>query len=97
MHLGRSTFALAGDVASLGLSAATTVAGGSALKSILGAASTAVQGTSQAYNNDFFAQEATEVLVSEMDSAHTAAEASIINNLKTQNVTDYPLGWRRSS
>lgn len=95
VHLGRAGISLAGDVASLGLSAATTVAGGSALKSILGAAGTAVQGSNQAYNNDFFAEKATEVLVTEMDSAHAAAETAIIDNLKTQDVTTYPFGLAR--
>jgi len=95
VHLGRSGIQLAGDVASLGISAATTVAGGSALKSILGAAGTAIQGTNQAYSNDFYAQKATEVLVSAMDSAHTTKETEIINNLKTQTAEEYPFGLAR--
>jgi hypothetical protein len=81
VHVYRAGINTVTDAASLGLTAAVTVVGGSALKSILGAADTALKGTTQSYNNNFYEQKATEILVNSMDAIRTAKETEIIKNL----------------
>jgi hypothetical protein len=91
LHVGRAAIETVGDAASLGITAAITVVGGTALKSILGAADTALKGTMQSYSNNFYEEKATEILISSMDSIRTTQETQIVKNLDLP-VTTYPFG-----
>lgn len=89
LHTGRAGIQTAGDAASLGLSAAATVAGGSALKAILAAADTGLKGVTKSYDTNFFAQQTTEILVTRMDALHQAKKTDIRTKMAGLDVTKY--------
>jgi hypothetical protein len=75
----------------LGLTAAATVVGATDIKDILTATSTAFQGTQVSFDKNFFAQQTTQALVSQMRASRKAIQAQIIQGLTTKDVTTYPL------
>jgi hypothetical protein len=80
-----------GDAAQLGLTAAATVVGASAVKDILSATSTALQGARLSYDKNFFEQKTTESLISEMRASRKTLQAQMLLSLSTRDVNGYPL------
>ncbi len=81
---------LAADIASLGLTAAATAAGGNEVKTILSAIATGVVGANTALDKDAFQNNTVQALELEMRSLRSGMEAKLNTGMK-QSVTDYPL------
>jgi len=88
---GRAAFQTGSDAAQLGLTAAATIVGASAVKDILTATSTALQGTSLSIDKNFYEQKTTESLVSQMRASRKALQAQILLSLSSRDVISYPL------
>ncbi len=87
----RAGYETAGAAANLGLTAAATVVGATDIKDILTATSTAFQGTQVSFDKNFFAQQTTQALVSQMRASRKTLQAQIIQSLTTKDVISYPL------
>jgi hypothetical protein len=88
---GRAGYQTAGAAANLGLTAAATVVGAADIKAILAATSTAFQGTQLSFDKNFFAQQTTQALVSQMRASRKTLQAQIIQSLTTKDAVSYPL------
>lgn len=87
----RAGYETAGAATNLGLTAAATVVGATNIKDILTATSTAFQGTQVSFDKNFFAQQTTQALVSQMRASRKVLQAQIIQGLTTKDVISYPL------
>ncbi len=87
----RAGYQTSGDAAQLGLTAAATVVGASGIKDILSATATALQGTRLSFDKNFFEQQTTEALVSQMRAARKTLQAQILLSLSTRDVNNYPV------
>lgn len=81
----------AGDAAQLGLTAAATVIGGSDIKAILAATSTAFQGARISFDKNFFEQKTTEALISQMRASRKTLKTQLLSSLSTRDVASYPI------
>jgi hypothetical protein len=79
-----------GDLALLGLTAATTVTHGAALKTALAAVSTAVAGARTAVDKDILVSQTIQVLQSQMEASRLAIRNRILANLALP-IAAYPL------
>jgi hypothetical protein len=87
----RAGYETAGAAANLGLTAAATLVGAADIKAILAATSTAFQGTQLSFDKNFFAQQTTQALVSQMRASRKTLQAQIIQSLTTKDAVSYPL------
>jgi hypothetical protein len=81
----------AGDAAQLGVTAAATVVGATAVKDILTATATALQGTTISFDKNFFEQKTTEALISQMRATRKTQQAQMLLSLANRDVVSYPL------
>jgi hypothetical protein len=91
MSTRRAGIQTAGDAANLGLTAAATVVGAAAVKDILTATSTALQGTRLSYDKNYFEQKTTESLISQMRASRKTLQAQMLLSLAGRDVASYPL------
>lgn len=82
LYVGRSSIGFTGDLASLGLTAASTIVGDKDLKTILSGTATAVTGSSASFDKRFFQDQAIGALLTTMNASRLAVEATITANLK---------------
>jgi hypothetical protein len=87
----RAGYDTAGAAANLGLTAAATVVGATDVKEILTATSTAFQGTQISFDKNFFAQQTTQALISQMRASRKTLQAQVIQSLTTKDAISYPL------
>jgi ABC-type phosphate transport system auxiliary subunit len=76
-----------GDLALLGLTAATTLSHGEALKTTLAAVSTAVAGARTAVDKDILVSQTIQVLQSQMEASRLAIKNRILANLLLNTAT----------
>lgn len=91
MSMRRAGVQTAGDAANLGLTAAATIVGASAVKDILTATSTALQGTRLSYDKNYFEQKTTESLISQMRASRKTLQAQMLLSAANRDVASYPL------
>jgi hypothetical protein len=82
LFVGRSSIGFAGDLSTLGLTAAGAVVGGEDVKSILSATATAVTGANSSFEKRFFQEQAVEALLTTMDASRLAVLETLETNLK---------------
>lgn len=83
-------FAVTGDVLTLGLGAAGTIAANKATKTIFAALSTAISGTALSINKNYYAEQSFQILGIAMQIRRDKARASIEQKLQ-QPIASYPL------
>lgn len=86
----RSIKDIAANLSAMGLTAASTVAGGAATKTILSAIATGVLGANSEIDRQLFKSLTVEALTHEMRKLRTIQETNILGNL-SKPTTDYPL------
>ena len=87
---GKVVYDLWGDFVQLGLTTGVTLVGGAGLKTILGAAATAVKGFDLAVNQRLFEQRGVQALELQMRASRDVQLAEI-NTKITKDVVEYPL------
>jgi hypothetical protein len=87
----QAAYQTAGDAAQLGMTAASTLVGATAVKDILTATATAFQGTRTSFDKNFFAQKTSESLVSQMRASRKLIAAQMIKSLASRDVQSYPI------
>ena len=83
---------LGADIATLGLTAASTVVGGAELKTILSAIATGVVGVNSSIDKEIYQNNTVQALQLQMRAARSAVETRLINGMK-QKIADYPLDY----
>ena len=91
LYSGKGAMAVLGDAASLGLTTAVAVAGGTAAKTLFGALGTAVTGISLSVDKNAFAQQTYQVIALAMETRRTAIYTEISDGLAKKTVLEYPL------
>jgi hypothetical protein len=86
----RSVQELGADLATLGLTAASTVMGGAETKTILSAIATGVVGVNSSIDKDFFANNTVQALQLQMRAARAQAEINLRTGM-TNSIVNYPL------
>jgi hypothetical protein len=81
---------LGADIATLGLTAASTVVGGAETKTILSAIATGVVGVNASIDKEVFQNNTVQALQLQMRSMRSTAEANLNAGMK-QLIKDYPL------
>lgn len=87
---GQGAIGVAGDAASLGLTAAATIAHLAATKGIYAALATAVTGLNLSIDKNYFQQQSYTAIAAAMDAARGEIWQQISSGL-TKNITAYPL------
>jgi hypothetical protein len=88
----KATQELGADIATLGLTAASTVVGGAETKTILSAIATGVVGVNSSIDKEVFQNNTVQALQLQMRAARSAVETKLINGMK-QEIKDYPLQY----
>jgi hypothetical protein len=95
MYMGKASQAVAGDIASLGLTAATAITLVTRTKTILAALATGVAGVNLSFDKNFFGQQTFSALAIAMQARRDKAKSTIDDNRK-MSAADYTLeGGRR--
>ncbi len=95
LYMGKSSQAVAGDIATLGLTAATAITLVARTKTILAALATAVAGVNLSIDKNYFGQQTFSALAIAMQARRDKAKSTIDDNKKL-SVADYSLeGGRR--
>jgi len=90
LFAGKGGIAVAGDAATIGLTAAGAIANRVAMKTIFGILGTAVAGVNLSVDKNFFAQQSYQIIAMAMDTRRTAIYGDIVDGL-SRSVADYPL------
>ncbi|MGO9093727.1 MAG: InlB B-repeat-containing protein [Bryobacteraceae bacterium] len=88
---GKGAVAAIGDVASLGLTAAVSIARQNAAKTLFGALGTAITGVNLSVDKNFFAQQTYQAIALAMETRRTTIYAEISDSLANKTTVDYPL------
>jgi len=87
---GKGAIAVTGDTATLGLTAAASIAHLAATKTIFAALATGIAGVNLSIDKNYFAQQTYQVLALAMETRRDTIRHQITDGL-TSNITDYPL------
>lgn len=79
-----------GDVITLGLTSAATIAGGTEAKTILSGVATVVTGVKTAYDADYLHKQTITAIINQMNSSRADAKAALVAGLARKD-SDYPL------
>ncbi len=95
LFINRGSFNVASDFVQLGLAAATTVANGARVKTVLGALLSGVTGTSLSVDKNFFRQQTVQAILSSMQ-ANRSRIKSVITQRKALDAQAYSFQAARS-
>lgn len=87
----RATANIAGDMLEMGLAVATGITNGERVKTILGIAMTAVKGTRESIDSNYFRERTTEVIALKMRASRARVLQTIHQGIRL-SVGEYPLG-----
>ena len=90
LYSGKGAIAIAGDTASLGLTAAVAIARQTAAKTLFGALGTAITGVNLSIDKNLFAQQTFQIIAIAMETRRTALY-NVISNALQKTVHEYPL------
>lgn len=90
LRLGRAEMATVFDHGLLGLGLATTLAAGAHTKTVLGAVTTAVIGSRASFEKNFYADQTTLALISQMNAERKVALLPILQGI-TKPIGEYPM------
>lgn len=84
LYKSRAQFGVVTDWMVLGTSAAGTLAGGEAIKSILAATSVGIVGARNSVNENLYKEKATEVIISQMNALRDAVKSKILQFMESE-------------
>ena len=90
LHVARAGTSVLFDVASLGLTTASTVTGDKNISDMLTAAASGVLGTRTSIDKNFFDDQARQAIIAQMDASRTAV-ANELENGENDTLVDYSL------